>query len=1050
MNRKTIIMLCTLLSVAQTGLADWSEETIDGLKWREVGPYRGGRVAAVEGIPQHRDTYYFGSTGGGVWKTSDGGTHWKSVSDGFFGGSIGAVAVSALDPNIIYVGTGEKTVRGNTSSGNGIWKSTDAGRSWQHVGLTDSHHVPRIRIHPRDPDIVYAAVLGHLYGPNEQRGVFRSTDGGANWEKVLYVNDRAGAVDLIMDPSNPRVLYASTWRVRKTPYILHSGGDGSGLWKTTDGGDHWEPLSGNEGLPEAPLGIAGITISPSNPDRLYAIIEAESGGVFRSDDAGKTWQRVNHERRLRNRAYYYNRIYADPEDQEVVYLLNVRFYKSKDGGKSFSPISTPHSDNHDLWIDPNDPRRMIEANDGGANVSYDGGQNWTAQDNQPTAQMYRVSVDNAFPFRLLGGQQDNTAVRIRSRSAFGSAISVRDWEPTAGGESGTVVADPDEPDIVYGGSFAGALIRIDHRTGEVRSINVWPDPPYGWPVEKLKYRFNWNFPLMFSPHDPNVLYAAANVLFRTRDEGQTWSAISGDLTRNSDGNDSQGMEPYATIFAIAQSPTEPGVIWTGSDDGLVHVTRDGGTNWVDVTPKGLPKEIQINSIESHPFEAGGLYLAATAYKRDDFRPYLYKTNDYGKSWKKMVVGIPNDHFTRVVRADPGRRGLLFAGSESGLYVSYNDGAQWRALQLNLPVSPITDLAIKHGGLVAATQGRGYWVLDDLAFLRQLDDEVFAADAHLFKPMPAHRLLAATDDDPENMGENMGQNPPAGVVLRYWLREALPPDRPLTLEITREDGEIIRTFTRKKAPDEASDETPPSGDDERLLSVEKGLNELVWNMRWPSAESFPNMVLFHGSLAGPTAVPGRYVAKLTVGDSVQIVPISILADPRVAISAEDYQAQFDFVLDANHKLTRTHRAIGRVRAVKSQLAVVGKRIKGDSAYAALAEVAEALAMSLTEIEESLYQTKLEVPNDYFNRYFPIRLSDKLAGLMSMAAIGNHAPSESSIAVRDELVAAIDRELAKLDRLFAEDLAAFNDLAASMDLTVVAADGTHELHGLSDRQ
>ena len=843
MNRKTIIMLCALLSVAQTGLADWSEETIDGLKWREVGPYRGGRVAAVEGIPQHRDTYYFGSTGGGVWKTSDGGTHWKSVSDGFFGGSIGAVAVSALDPNIIYVGTGEKTVRGNTSSGNGIWKSTDAGRSWQHVGLTDSHHVPRIRIHPRDPDIVYAAVLGHLYGPNEQRGVFRSTDGGANWEKVLYVNDRAGAVDLIMDPSNPRVLYASTWRVRKTPYILHSGGDGSGLWKTTDGGDHWEPLSGNEGLPEAPLGIAGITISPSNPDRLYAIIEAESGGVFRSDDAGKTWQRVNHERRLRNRAYYYNRIYADPEDQEVVYLLNVRFYKSKDGGKSFSPISTPHSDNHDLWIDPNDPRRMIEANDGGANVSYDGGQNWTAQDNQPTAQMYRVSVDNAFPFRLLGGQQDNTAVRIRSRSAFGSAISVRDWEPTAGGESGTVVADPDEPDIVYGGSFAGALIRIDHRTGEVRSINVWPDPPYGWPVEKLKYRFNWNFPLMFSPHDPNVLYAAANVLFRTRDEGQTWSAISGDLTRNSDGNDSQGMEPYATIFAIAQSPTEPGVIWTGSDDGLVHVTRDGGTNWVDVTPKGLPKEIQINSIESHPFEAGGLYLAATAYKRDDFRPYLYKTNDYGKSWKKMVVGIPNDHFTRVVRADPGRRGLLFAGSESGLYVSYNDGAQWRALQLNLPVSPITDLAIKHGGLVAATQGRGYWVLDDLAFLRQLDDEVFAADAHLFKPMPAHRLLAATDDDPENMGENMGQNPPAGVVLCYWLREALPPDRPLTLEITREDGEIIRTFTRKKAPDEASDETPPSGDDERLLSVEKGLNELVWNMRWPSAESFPNMVLF---------------------------------------------------------------------------------------------------------------------------------------------------------------------------------------------------------------
>lgn len=493
MNRKTTLLMWALLSVAQTGFADWTEEAIEGLKWREVGPYRGGRSAAVDGIPQNRNVYYFGSTGGGVWKTVNAGANWKNVSDGYFGGSIGAVAVSAWDPNVIYVGTGEKTIRGNTSSGNGIWKSTDAGRTWSHVGLEDSHHIPRIRIHPRDPDTVYVAALGHLYGPNEQRGVFRSTDGGASWEKVLYVNDSAGVIDLVMDPTNPRILYATTWRFLKTPYKLESGGEGSGLWKTTDGGNSWQSLSTNKGYPEPPLGISGITISASNPDRLYAIIEAESGGVFRSSDAGKTWQRVNKERKLRNRAYYYNRIYADPEDQEVVYLLNVRFYKSKDGGKSFSQINTPHVDNHDLWIDPNDPLRMIEANDGGVNVSYDGGQNWTAQDNQPTAQMYRVSVDNAFPYRLLGAQQDNSSVRIRSRSAFGSAISMRDWESTAGGESGTVVAKPDDPDIVYGGSNAGSLMRIDHRTGDVRSINIWPDPPLRLDRRKTQIPFQLEF-----------------------------------------------------------------------------------------------------------------------------------------------------------------------------------------------------------------------------------------------------------------------------------------------------------------------------------------------------------------------------------------------------------------------------------------------------------------------------------------------------------------------------------------------------------------------------
>ena len=726
----------------------WDGDQLDGLEWREIGPYRGGRVAAVVGIPQDRETYYFGSTGGGVWKTSNAGGDWKSISDGHFGGSIGAVAVSSWDPNVIYVGTGEKTVRGNVSHGDGVWKSSDAGRHWEPVGLADSRHISRIRIHPQNPDLVYAAVMGHLMGPNEERGVFRSSDGGKHWEKILYVNEQTGAVDLVMDPGNPRILYASTWRILRTPYSLESGGEGSGIWKSTDGGDHWVSLSENKGLPAPPLGISGISVSRSNPDNVYAIIEAAEGGVFRSVDGGETWKRVNQERKLRQRAWYYSRINADPLDQEVVYVLNVGFHQSKDGGKTFDLIATPHGDNHDLWIDPNDPKRMIQSNDGGANVSYDGGENWSLQSNQPTAQMYRISTDNAFPYRLLGGQQDNSAVRIRSRSAFGPAIGTRDWEPTAGGESGHVMAHPDNPDIVYGGSFGGYLVRLDHSTGERRIINVWPDNPMGWGAADLKYRFNWNFPLMFSAHDAGTLYAAGNILFKSTDEGQTWQAISPDLTRNikikqqSSGGpitqDNTSVEYYGTIFAMAESRHEPGVLWTGSDDGLVQVSRDGGTSWSDVTPPGLPEEIQINSIEAHPFAAGGVYVAATAYKSDDFHPYLFRTDDYGRNWKKIIKGIAPDHFTRVIRADSERRGLLFAGTERGMYASLDDGKTWKAMQLNLPVVPITDLAIKQGNLAVATQGRGYWILDDLSLLRQIDDDVFDQANHLFQPGPAWR------------------------------------------------------------------------------------------------------------------------------------------------------------------------------------------------------------------------------------------------------------------------------------------------------------------------
>ena len=1039
MNRfRGLCLLSLFLLIPSLAAAEgaFDDALFQSLEWREIGPYRGGRSAAVAGIPDQRDVYYFGATGGGVWKTSDSGQTWKPVSDGFFGGSIGAVAVSSWDPNVIYVGGGEKTVRGNVSHGDGVWKSTDAGKTWKHVGLADSRHIPRIRIHPRNPDLVYAAALGHLYGPNSERGVYRSKDGGESWERILHVSDEAGAVDLQMDPTNPRILYASLWRVLRTPWSLESGGEGSSLWKSTDGGDTWNELSDKPGLPEGPLGIIGIDVSASNPENVYAIVEAEKGGVFRSRDGGETWEKTNEERKLRQRAWYYTRLVADPADEETVYVLNVRFHRSKDGGKTFSQVDTPHGDNHDLWIDPADPLRMVQANDGGANVSDDGGVTWSTQSNQPTAQMYRVSTDNSFPYRLLGGQQDNSTVRIRSRSAYGSAISVRDWEPTAGGESGHVVAKPDDPDIVYGGSYGGFLTRFNHRTGERRAVNIWPDNPMGWGAAELKYRFQWNFPLFFSPHDPDTLYAAANVLFRSRDEGATWQALSGDLTRDDKSKmgpsggpitkDNTSVEYYGTIFAALESPHEPGVLWAGSDDGLVHISRDGGGEWAEITPEGLPEWAQINSIDAHPTEPGGLYLAATRYKLDDFSPYLFKTVDYGQTWKRIDSGIDPLHFTRAIRADPDRAGLLYAGTENGVYVSFDDGGNWQSLQLKLPIAPITDLAVKEGDLVAATQGRGYWILDDLSPLHQLDAEQAEAPAHLFTPRPAYRLEGG-GSRPEPV--NMGKNPPNGVVIHFLLAEepAEGGEDPVKLEILEAGGELIREFTPKpkKGEEDEEKEDDTGAEDPRQLELKKGANRFVWDLRYPGARKFPGLVLWNSGLDGPRAVPGDYRARLSVGEWSAEVPFTVVADPRTLATQEDFQAQFDFLIAVRDKVSAMHDEIGRIRDAKQQIEALEKRLEDDSDAEPLIEAGKALVERLGEIEKALYQTKNQSRQDPLN--FPIRLNDKLAGLLSLAGFGDRRPTEQMVAVKAELTAAIDAELAKLGEIWEKDLPAFNALA-----------------------
>ncbi|MCI0637918.1 MAG: hypothetical protein L0Y70_02515 [Gemmataceae bacterium] len=1047
-------------AVAGDGARPLDESWFASLRYRPIGPFRGGRSAAVAGVTGKPLLFYFGSTGGGVWRTTDGGATWGNISDGFFGGSIGAVAVSEADPNVLYVGGGEKTVRGNVSHGDGMWKSTDAGATWKHIGLGDTRHIPRIRIHPKNPDIVYVAALGHLYGPNDERGVFRTSDGGNTWKRILFTNKDAGAFDLILDPNNARILYASTWRVRRTPYSLESGGEGSGLWKSTDGGDTWKEITRHKGLPRGTVGIIGVTVSPVDSNRVWAIVEAEDGGVFRSDDAGQTWTRTSDDRNLRQRAWYYTRIYAGPKNSEEVYVVNVGFWRSRDGGKTFQQIATPHSDHHDLWIDPNEPMRMIVADDGGAQVTFNGGASWSTYHNQPTAQFYRVITDNHFPYRIYGAQQDNSTVRISHRSN-GFSIGERDWEPTAGGESGHIAPDPRDPDVVYGGSYGGFLTRINHRTREMRGVNVWPDNPLGHGAADLKYRFQWNFPIFFSPHDAKTLYAAGNVLFKTTNEGQSWQPISPDLTRNDKSKlgpsggpitkDNTSVEYYCTIFAALESPHERGVLWAGSDDGLVHLSRDGGMKWTNVTPPDLPEWAQINSIEAHPKEKGGLYLAATRYKLDDNRPYLYKTLDYGKTWTKIVSGIKDDHFTRVIRADPQRSGLLYAGTENGMYLSLDDGGFWQRFQLNLPLVPITDLAIKDNDLIVATQGRSFWVLDDLTPLHQLRPELARAPLHVFQPRPAYRLPGGGGGGEGKKGPTTeGQNPPAGVVIHYYLQDKPAKDSGLSLEILEADGTLIRRFTPKsvqsndvgekeeeKKEKKAAEKrrTPKSGETpDAALETKKGMNRFVWDLRFPAAESFPGMMIW-GTLPAPRAVPGVYQARFKVGGQTQTVQFEVRADPRVSATSADYEDQFRFLIAVRDKLTETHRGIKQIRDVRGQVSAIAKRLEERADATSALDAAKSLERKLTAIEETLYQTKSQSSQDVLN--YPIRLNNKLVSLSGLAGMGDNRPTEQAVKLKAELTAPVDTELAKLQKVLSEDLPRFNDLLSTLRIPAVFA-------------
>jgi photosystem II stability/assembly factor-like uncharacterized protein len=988
------------------------------LHWRMVGPSRGGRVVAVTGDPVNKQVFYFGATGGGIWKTDDGGIGWRNVSDGFVNtGSVGALAVAPSNSDIVYAGMGEACVRGNASYGDGVYKSTDAGKTWTHVGLAATRSIGRVRVHPKNPNLVYVAAFGDPWGPGPERGVFRSKDGGRTWEKVLFRNNQAGAIDLLMDPSNPEIIYASTLELQRFPWGLRSAGPGTGLFKTTDGGDTWTELTNRPGMPAGVKGRIGITIAPARPQRVWALIDAEPSkkGIYRSDDAGQTWRHLTDDAELTMRPWYYHHIFADPKDPNLLYVLNVGAWKSTDGGEKFVPFRPPHGDHHDLWIDPEDPRRMIEGNDGGATVSFNAGTSWSTVLNQPTAQIYHVVADHQFPYHIYGSQQDNTTMALPSRSDFGR-ITIEDWETVGGGEDGYIASNLTDSNIIYAANHHW-LTRYDRRTKQVRDISPNPETHYGWGAADINFRFWWTYPVMTSPTRPKTLYVTSQYVHRSLDEGQSWEVISPDLTRHdpetlehtpSYGHEetqqywgpitreAYGPEWYATIFAFAESPVDSNVLWAGSDDGYINVSRDSGKSWTKVTPPVLPEFALISVIEPSSHYAAKAYVAATRYKLQDNRPYLYKTSDYGRTWTKIVTGIPDYDFTRVIREDPGRRGLLYAGTEAGAYVSFDDGAHWQSLKLGLPVVPVHDLLVKEGDLVAATHGRGFWILDHVALLHQFDAAALSDKVHLFAPETTVRFRQ-TAGPAGGFGTDVtgtGENPIVGVNIPFYLKDA--PTGPVTLKILRErsgSAEEVRTFaldTTGAAPAAGGRGGGRRGGARGKTTAMKGPNTFVWDFRYAGATVIPDAV-FQGQAVGPLAPPGTYRAELTVDGRAYTQSFKLLKDPRVPYSDAELEEQFQFMKRVSDRLEQTMSTVRRIRDMRKRAEdIVAQARKGRQSAPQLDHALKALNDKLYSIEERLVQFRARAGEDLIN--YPTGIDSKLARLLDFASMADAPPTE----------------------------------------------------------
>jgi len=1072
--RRILVSLAIAAAAVSADAVTVTDELLNSMSFRLVGPFRGGRVTAVTGVPGDPMTYYMGSTGGGVWKTGNAGISWSNVSDvvrefdpveearimgqvdpelveagvvrvpveglsqgprrerragdAFGSASIGAVTVSASDPNIVWVGTGSACPRGNVSPGDGVYKSTDAGDTWRHMGLDQAGQIGRIIVHPTDPDIVYVAVLGNIFGPNPERGVYRTTDGGLSWTKVLFVSDEAGAVDLTMDATNSRVLYAAIWQARRNPWTMISGGPGSGLYKTTDGGNTWLKLS--KGLPEGDVGRIAVAVSPAFPKRVWALVEHDEGGLFRSDNGGAKFRRVNSNRELRQRAWYYTHIEADPTDPNTVYTLNVLMWKSDDGGATFRPIRTPHGDNHALWINPDNPKNLIESDDGGANISFDGGRSWSVQSNQPTSEIYRLTVDDQYPYWLYGGQQDNSAVAIPSRTSDG-AIDRHHWYAPAGCETATVAVDPRNPNITYGGCYGGSINRFDRKLGYQQQIMAWPQMAIGQRASDLRYRFQWNAPIRISPHDPAVLYHCSNVVHRTTDEGTTWEIISPDLTRDDESkqgyagepitHDNTGVEVYGTIFAFEESPHRAGLLWAGSDDGLVHLSEDAGATWKNITPAGMPEWGTVNSIELSAHNEGRAFIAVHRYRTGDVTPYIFRTDDFGANWSLLSDGsngLPSDHFVRVVREDPNRRGLLYAGTEFGLYVSLDDGSSWQPFQLDLPVTPITDLAIKRGDLVVATQGRSFWILDDLSPIRQMTVDVMGGDLHLFEPRAVVRWA---DGNGGARGPNrgpVGKNPPYGAMIHYLLPEGVDGEEAVEvrIEILDADEEVLRSMSsttpEKQAPSIWRKLFPEFFDPPKL-DARPGANRWVWNLRLPDAEIVSDAVLW-GSAAGPMVPPGPYQVRMTVGDWSETSTFDVVADPRQDLDPAAVEARFELAREILDELSGSHTLVKRIGLVRDQVEEWTNRVDNEEFQTLAGETTDVLDV----IENKLRQTELSSSQDMLN--FPPQLDNQLVFLKSIVEAAPGFPTQASRERFDELRAELDGIEGELDEVLTTEV------------------------------
>jgi photosystem II stability/assembly factor-like uncharacterized protein len=988
------------------------------MEWRNIGPFRGGRSDAVAGVPSQPRLYYFGGVGGGVWKTENAGETWANITDGQLKtSSVGAIAVALSDPNVLYVGMGENDARGVAISfGDGVYKSTDAGRTWKHLGLDLTRAISRIRIHPNNPDLVYVAAQGATFGATRDRGVFRSKDGGVTWTNVLFVNETSGPSDLAMDPVNPRILYAAFWDHLRKPWEVRSGGPGSGLYKSTDAGDTWQKI--NEGLP-ALMGKIGVDVSAANPDRLYAVVEADpKGGLYRSDNAGKSWTLLNDtDWALKTRSWYYMKVFADTRNPDVVWVLNADVSKSIDGGKTFTKVVVPHGDNHDLWINPRDPDNMVEANDGGANVTFDGGRSWSTQENQPTAQFYRVNTDDRFPYWVYGGQQDNTSVGIASR-ASGSGIGWKDWYPVGGCESAYVDFDPANPELLYAGCYHGVITEFDRATMDARDVMEYPSMNLALPSREMKYRYNWNAPIVVSKHDPKVIYHASQILSRSDNRGRTWKEISPDLTHPDDKtqgygggpitNEGAGGEVYDTIYYVAESPKDKNTLWTGSDDGVLNLTRDGGKSWNKVALPGVA-DAQINAIEVSPHDPGTVYVAATRYKWNDMAPYIFKSVDYGKTWQKLVEGIPSESWAHVVREDPVRKDLLYAGTENGIFVSFDGGRKWQTLQLNLPVTPVNDLQVHRGGdLVAATSGRAFWILDDLSPLRQAAESITAEPVHLFQPRPAIRSSlggSATPGLPP--APRLGKNPPNGAILDFFLAK----EGPVTLEILDSSGNLVRTYSTEKKEGQAN----PS------LKVKAGMNRTNWDLRYDAPAMIPGVFLFGGT-SGRKAIPGTYQARLTASGQTKTAALEVRDDPRLKVTLQQYAEVAKLQSQVMGDFDDLHKSVIRLRQVRTQIEDVLKRSDDKSVEGA----GKALVEKLTAEEDALIQKRTVDMQTVIN--FPVRLNHHLLVLANNVDEGGELTDGARKRASD-LDKQWQEHKATLAGLLGPQLEAFNKQAAA---------------------